>query len=199
MDKLRIKQAVIVEGKYDSIKLSSVIDAVIICTDGFGIYKNKDTAELIRHYAKTTGVVILTDSDTAGQKIRNHIKSIIPDGDITNLYIPEIKGKEKRKTVPSKEGTLGVEGIDISILREIFERSGLLCENGSVSGRITRNDFYNLGLSGKPDSSELRRKLCIKLGVPKKLSAKALVDYVNTVTDLDSLSEIVLELNSEQP
>ena len=111
MKKLKIPYAIVVEGKYDKIKLSSIVDAVIIVTNGFGIYKNKETAELVRYYAEKTGIVILTDSDTAGFRIRGHIKSIVPKGKIINLYSPEIFGKEKRKTEPSKEGKLGVEGI----------------------------------------------------------------------------------------
>ncbi|MBQ2580269.1 MAG: toprim domain-containing protein, partial [Ruminococcus sp.] len=115
MEKLKVAQAIVVEGKYDKIKLSAVVDGVIICTNGFGIYKDKTTAELIRFYARTSGIIILTDSDSAGFQIRNHLKGLIQGGKVTNLYIPEIFGKEKRKSLPSKEGKLGVEGIDADI------------------------------------------------------------------------------------
>lgn len=197
MEKLKVSQAIIVEGKYDKIKLSAFIDGVIICTNGFGIYKDKNTAELIKLYAQTNGLIVLTDSDTAGQRIRNHLKGLVPQGSIINLYIPEIFGKEKRKTAPSKEGKLGVEGIGIEMLKEIFERSGVLAQHSENNERITRNDFYELGLSGKPYSSVLRKKLCISLGIPSDLSAKALVDYVNVVCDKDRLSMLVDNILAE--
>lgn len=198
MEKLKITQAVIVEGKYDKIKLSAVLDANIICTNGFGIYKDKNAVELIKHYAKTCGIIILTDSDSAGHQIRNHLKSMIPDGNIINLYIPEIFGKEKRKNTPSKEGMLGVEGISIEMLRSIFERSGVLLQDKPDQETVTRNDFYQLGLSGKPNSSELRKNLCKKLNLPCSLSAKALVGYVNTVCDKKTLSDLVGQIIAEQ-
>ncbi len=191
MEKLRVSQAIVVEGKYDKIKLSSVVDAVIVCTNGFGIYKDKDTAELIRFYARTTGIIILTDSDSAGSRIRNHLKGIVSDGKIVNLYTPEIFGKEKRKTAPSKEGKLGVEGIDVQTLREVFERSGVLVTDKPEKELVTANDMYALGLSGKPDSSELRKKLCKKLGLPCCLSTKAIIDHINTVYSKQELSHFV--------
>ena len=120
MEKLKISRAIIVEGKYDKIKLSSIVDGVIIVTNGFRIYKDPDKAALIRYYAQHGGIAILTDSDTAGFRIRGHIKGIVPKGDIVNVYVPEIFGKEKRKTEPSKEGLLGVEGVPADIIREAF-------------------------------------------------------------------------------
>ncbi len=199
MEKLKLSQAVVVEGKYDKIKLSAFIDGVIICTNGFGIYKDKNTAELIKRYAKTSGLIVLTDSDTAGQRIRNHLKGLVPQGSIINLYIPEIFGKEKRKSAPSKEGKLGVEGISIEMLKDIFERSGVNVQNIDNKEQITRNDFYELGLSGRPNSSELRKKLCASLGIPSDLSAKALVDYVNIVSSKDELSKLVDNILAQTP
>ncbi|MBR1555595.1 MAG: toprim domain-containing protein, partial [Oscillospiraceae bacterium] len=114
---LQIKQAIIVEGKYDKIKLSSLVKAVIIQTNGFGIYKNQELLELIRYYARTTGILILTDSDRAGFQIRNYIRGAVPDGEIKNIYIPDVFGKERRKVKPSAEGKLGVEGMNAEILR----------------------------------------------------------------------------------
>ncbi len=180
MQKIKLSQVIIVEGKYDKIKLGSVVDAAIICTNGFGIYNDPETVSLIRQYAAASGVIILTDSDSAGLQIRNHIKSIIPQGRIINLYIPEIMGKEKRKSTASREGKLGVEGIDPQLLRELFEKAGLNDENSTDRELLTRNDLYTLGLSGKADSSSLRKKLCKELGLPLNLSAKALLDYLNT-------------------
>jgi ribonuclease M5 len=170
---------------------------MIICTNGFGIYKDKNIVELIRLYARTSGIIVLTDSDSAGFQIRNHLKGIIPEGKIINLYIPEIFGKERRKTAPSKEGKLGVEGIDVKTLRDIFERSGVLAVQDQDKVHITSSDFYELGLSGKPYSSDLRRKLCKALGLPVDLTSKALVDYVDRTLDKQKLSQIVENLSGD--
>ncbi|MDE6725172.1 MAG: toprim domain-containing protein, partial [Ruminiclostridium sp.] len=126
---IKVKQAVIVEGKYDKIKLSSVIDGLIITTDGFSVFKNKEKINLIRKLAENQGIIILTDSDSAGFKIRNYIKGCTQKGNITNIYIPDIFGKEKRKTTPSKEGKLGVEGIPIDVLKDAFEKADINSEN----------------------------------------------------------------------
>lgn len=194
--RLHLTQAVVVEGKYDKIKVSAVIDAVIIVTNGFGIYKNKQTQELIRLYAKTCGIVILTDSDTAGARIRGHIKSIVPEGKVISLYVPEIFGKERRKSAPSKEGKLGVEGMSVQVIRETFERAGLLSSDIDEREKLTRQDFYELGLSGAPESRERRRTLCILLGLPEGLSAPALLDAVNALYDREKFFTILKERDS---
>ncbi|MDE7279384.1 MAG: toprim domain-containing protein, partial [Oscillospiraceae bacterium] len=129
---LHVKQAVIVEGKYDKIKLSSVIDGVIIPTDGFNVFKNKETLALIRYFAETTGIIILTDSDAAGFKIRSFLKGAVGGkGEILNVYVPDIFGKERRKTAPSKEGKLGVEGMEKEIILEAFRKAGIAADDGS--------------------------------------------------------------------
>ena len=125
---IKVKQAVIVEGKYDKIKLSSIIDGLIITTDGFSIFKDKEKTALIRRLAENQGIIILTDSDSAGFKIRNYIRGCTQKGKITNIYIPDIFGKEKRKAVPSKEGKLGVEGVSTDILKDAFEKAGIVSE-----------------------------------------------------------------------
>ena len=194
MDKLKISQAVVVEGKYDKIKLSSFIDGTIIVTNGFGIYKDKETAELIRYYAKKQGIIILTDSDTAGFRIRGHIKSIVPDGKIINLYAPEIFGKEKRKAQPSKEGKLGVEGIDVSRLRELFEKAGVHSDFAENKDPITKMDLYELGLTGHSNSSALRDEVIEKLELPKLLTAKALIEMLNTMFSKDEFYKFMENL-----
>ncbi len=194
MEKLKISQAIVVEGKYDKIKLSAVIDGMIICTNGFGIYKDKSIVELIRLYAKTSGIIVLTDSDSAGFQIRNHLKGLVPDGNIINLYIPEIFGKERRKNAPSKEGKLGVEGIDVGTLREIFERSGVLTAEDTGTETITAKDFYELGLSGRLYSSNLRRELCKTLGLPVNMTSKALADYVSRTCGKQKFLQLVEEI-----
>ena len=199
MDKLKIRQTIIVEGKYDKIKLSAVVDAVIICTNGFGIFNDQNKADLIRHYASNTGIIILTDSDHAGMKIRNHIKSIVSDGKIVNLYIPEIFGKEKRKSIASKEGKLGVEGIDVDVLRNVFEKSGILEDDLPEENYITANEFYQLGLSGKPFSSCMRKQICKKLSIPVGLNTKSLIDYINSFVDRSAFYKVISEILSDTP
>lgn len=181
MEKIKISQAIVVEGKYDKIKLSSFIDGVIIATNGFGIYKDKEIVRLIRFYAQRQGIIVLTDSDTAGFRIRGHIKSIVPDGKIINIYAPEILGKEKRKSKPSKEGKLGVEGINVHILRDLFEKSGISGELVENHDPVTNMDFYELGLTGHKNSSSLRDKVLKELDLPSLLTSKALLEIVNTM------------------
>ncbi|WP_037343515.1 DUF4093 domain-containing protein [Ruminococcus sp. FC2018] len=199
MDKLKIRQTIIVEGKYDKIKLSAIVDAVIICTNGFGIFNDKNKSELIRHYASNTGIIILTDSDYAGMMIRNHIKGIVSSGKIINLYIPEIFGKEKRKSTASKEGKLGVEGIDVTVLRDVFEKSGVLAQDKDGEDKVTANDFYQLGLSGKPFSSNMRKQLCKKLSIPVGLSTKALMDYINSSVDHSAFYNAISQILNDTP
>jgi ribonuclease M5 len=178
---LQIQQAIIVEGKYDKIKLASLVKAVIIPTHGFRIFKDAELLALIRHYAKTTGILILTDSDRAGFRIRSYLKGAIPDGSITNIYIPDVFGKEKRKEKPSAEGKLGVEGMDAEILCEAFRKAGVLTQEQPEGDPITKSDFYFAGLSGAPGSAESRRSLQKKLGLPSQLSASALLEVLNSI------------------
>lgn len=191
MEKIKISQAIIVEGKYDKIKLSSFIDGVIIVTNGFGIYKDKDIVQLIRYYAQRQGIIVLTDSDTAGFKIRGHIKSIVPKGKIINLYAPEILGKEKRKTQPSKEGKLGVEGINVNVLKALFEKVGVKGEIRENSSPVTNLDFFQLGITGQKNSSRLREKLLDKMELPKLVSSKALLEIVNSRFSKDEFYEFM--------
>ena len=150
---IHIAQAIIVEGKYDKIKLSSILDAVILVTNGFHIFHDAEKMSLIRYYAKTTGVIILTDSDTAGFKIRHYLKGAVHEGKLYHVYIPDIYGKERRKDKPSAEGKLGVEGIDKKRLLEAFGKAGILAEEApEKTDPITKLDLYELGLSGGADS-----------------------------------------------
>lgn len=178
---LQIRQAIIVEGKYDKIKLSSLVKAVIIPTHGFRIFKDAEMLELIRHYAQTTGIIILTDSDRAGFRIRSYLKGAIPNGSIRNIYIPDIFGKEKRKDKPSAEGKLGVEGMDAAVLREAFAKAGVLSEDAPAGEQITKTDLYLAGLNGTPNSAERRRALQQRLGLPSMLSAAALLEILNSM------------------
>ena len=142
---ISIKEAIIVEGKYDKIKLSSIVDAVIIVTNGFGIFKDSEKLELIRYYAEKTGILILTDSDSAGRKIRGYIKGAVPNGSVRNVFIPDVFGKEKRKEKPSAEGKLGVEGIDKKLILEAFRKAGVTSEERTSAPDITTAVLYELG------------------------------------------------------
>lgn len=195
---IKLKQAVVVEGKYDKIRLSSVIDGVIIVTNGFGIFKDKEKLALIRFYAENTGIIILTDSDRAGFIIRNHIKGAVKNGRIQNVYIPEIFGKERRKTQPSAEGKLGVEGMDREILLKAFEKAGITSDTSdSEREPITKTDLFTLGLSGGKNSSELRRQLLEHLKLPSLLSANSMLEVLNTMMDMTELGKIMTELNEK--
>ncbi len=186
---IKINEAVIVEGKYDKIKLSSMVDGVIIVTNGFGIFKDKEKLELIRYYAEKTGIIILTDSDNAGRKIRGYIKGAIKSGNIKNVHIPDIFGKEKRKVKPSAEGKLGVEGIDVKTLISAFEKAGITSSETTMPKDITKTTMFELGLSGGKDSSVLRQKLQKSLGLPSMLSATALLEILNTMMNAKELAE----------
>lgn len=194
---IKINEAIIVEGKYDKIKLSSIVDAVIIITNGFGIFKDAEKLELIRYYAKKTGIVILTDSDSAGRRIRGYIKGAVKEGRITNVYIPDIFGKEKRKTKPSAEGKLGVEGIDVKTLTAAFEKSGIMASERANTSDITKLTLYELGLSGGDRSRELRERLQVSLGLPRLLSATALVEVLRTMMDSDELAALTEKIKEE--
>ena len=181
MEKIKIDLPVVVEGKYDKIKVSSVIDGEIIVTDGFGVFKSREKLALIKRLSQN-GVIILTDSDGAGKVIRSHISGAVPADRIYNLYIPKIKGKEKRKREGSKEGTLGVEGIDASLLREIFETFLKNHEISAKSGeKVTKADLFELGLSGSEGSTIRRDRVAEKLGLPSGLTAPAFVCAVNVI------------------
>lgn len=188
---IKIKEAVIVEGKYDKIKLSSVIDTVIITTEGFRIFKNPEKLSLIRYYAEKTGIIILTDSDSAGFKIRGFLKGAVNKGKITNVYIPDIFGKEKRKEKASAEGKLGVEGIPVNIIAEAFRKAGISSSEESSRRDITSVTFFELGLSGKPDSKAMRIRLQKFLGLPELMSASSLMEILNTMYTAEELKEVI--------
>lgn len=189
---IKVDQIVIVEGKYDKIKLSSIIDGIIIETEGFGIFKDKEKQKLIRKLAEKKGVVILTDSDSAGFVIRNFITSIVPNDYITNVYIPDIFGKEKRKESYSKEGKLGVEGVPAEIISEAFAKAGIgVAASEANNKEITLNDFYEDKLTGAPDSKERRKKLLRQLDLPERMSTKAMLEIFNLFLTYDEYKKLV--------
>ena len=179
---IKLKQAVVVEGKYDKIRLENILDATIITTDGFGIFKDKDKKNLIKILAEKCGIIILTDSDYAGQMIRKHIEKIVPKEQLVSVYLPAILGKEKRKTTPSAQGLLGVEGTDDAIILEALSRVGVTGEKREKTGRkINKTDMFNIGISGGVGSKEKRANLCLYLGLPETLPANSLLDVLNSL------------------
>ena len=190
--RLHIRQAVVVEGKYDKIRLDSVIDAYIVVCDGFGIFKQAEKAALLRRLAKERGLIVLTDPDSGGGVIRSHLRSVLGKEGVTHLYVPAIEGKEKRKNEAGKDGLLGVEGIDNERLYALFlpfAGEAAPC----ASKPLTKADFYSLGLSGGAKSGEKRAALCRYLDLPPSLSANALLEAVNLLC----LSEKVLSFTEE--
>lgn len=193
---IHLNQAVIVEGKYDKIKLSSILDAVIIETGGFSIFKDREQLELIRKLADAKGVIIMTDSDGAGFKIRSFLRGALPKNRVWNVYIPDIYGKEHRKTLPSKEGKLGVEGIPKQEILKCLEQAGVLFdERIEPVRRITKADLYEDGLAGGEGSAAARRRLLDKLGLPARLSANSLLDVFNAMLSYEEYRQAVDELS----
>lgn len=192
---LKLKQAVIVEGKYDKIKLSTIIDALIIDVGGFHVFKNKETIELIKLMANTCGIIIMTDSDSAGMLIRNKISQIALGGKIYHAYVPEVLGKEKRKTKHSAEGLLGVEGMDKKYILAALQRCGLDTDNDGLNTyKFTTLDLYELGLTGKEYSKELRSRLLERLNLPKCISKNNLLKVLGYIVTLEQLREICNEI-----
>ena len=193
---IRLKQAVIVEGKYDKIKLSSLLDAVIITTDGFGIFKDKEKLALIRTLAKSSGLVILTDSDSAGFKIRNHIKGCITEGEIINVFVPQIKGKEKRKEKPSAEGYLGVEGLSADILRKALMDAGVMSENSEKADFLDRARLMDDGLIGKDNSAQKRAMLLKELGLPDLVNTSTMLEIINRLYDEEAYTRALAKTDN---
>lgn len=175
------QRAVIVEGKYDKIRLSAVVDALIVTTEGFGVFSDREKQKFLKKLAAEMGLLILTDSDAAGFKIRNYLKNIVPEEQIVHAYIPDVYGKERRKDAPSKEGKLGVEGMDTAALEEALLRSGAFAAAKGSEPRapITTADLYEAGLTGGDNAAQKRRKLLADLGLPARLTGKSFLQALN--------------------
>ncbi len=195
---IQVREAIIVEGKYDKIKLSNFVDALIITTDGFGVFKDKEKQALIRHLADKRGILVLTDSDGAGFVIRNFLKGTVPNDKIRHAFIPDIFGKEKRKNKPSKEGKLGVEGISEDIIADAIKASGAHCNfSDSIVKKkkeICKADLFAYGLSGGQNSAEKRECLKKYLSLPSKMTANTLLDTLNCIMTKDEFTEICSQL-----
>lgn len=187
---IKCRMPVIVEGKYDRITLSALLDGTILETGGFGIYRNKELMEMLRVMARKTGIVVLTDSDAAGFQIRNHIRSAIHEGTIVDVYIPDVYGKERRKAAPSKEGKLGVEGLSPALLEEAFRKAGVGTEQVERRGElVTKTDLYLWGFNGTDGAAEHRRELLSKLGFPARMSTNALLGAINVLYNREEFTE----------
>ena len=190
---VKIKEAILVEGRYDKNTLSQIVDAPILETSGFGIFKDKKQMKLLRQVAEKRGLIVFTDSDGAGFVIRNHVKSAIPGKYLKHAYIPDIQGKEKRKAAPGKEGKLGVEGMSREIILEALRRAGATIEgeDSAASHQITKQDLMELGLSGGADASAKRLALLKKLDLPEHMSANAMLQALNLLMDPEELKKLL--------
>jgi len=194
---VKIKEAIVVEGRYDKNTLSQIVDAPILETSGFGIFKDKEQMALLRRIAEIRGLIVFTDADGAGFVIRNHIKSAIPGKYLKHAYTPDIFGKERRKAKGGKEGKLGVEGMTREVILESLRRAGATFEGADADTprkEITKADLMDLGLYG-PGSAENRAALIKKLGFPEKMSTNAFLQAVNLLYSLDELKETLEKHN----
>lgn len=190
---VKIKEAIVVEGRYDKNTLSQIVDAPVLETSGFGIFKDKQQMALLRRVAQTRGLIVFTDSDGAGFVIRNHIKSAIPAKYLKHAYIPDIPGKEKRKSAPGKEGKLGVEGMTSQVILEALRKAGATMEGEDAPQcrGITKQDLMALGLSGGPDAAAKRLALLKKLDLPEHMSANAMLQALNLLYSPEELEQIL--------
>ncbi len=194
---LKIDKPIIVEGKYDKIRLQNIVDALIIQTDGFRIFKDDAKKQFIKRLASDTGVIILTDSDKAGMVIRSYLKGVIGNDKIINVFLPEIAGKEKRKAHSSAQGLLGVEGTDDKIIIDALKKFGVN-QNSDIKRTVTKQDMYALGLSGTNDSAIKRKSLLKFMDMPQDMSANFFLDVVNSLYGYDKFLTVVEEWKQEQ-
>ena len=190
---VKIKEAIVVEGRYDRNTLSQIVDAPILETSGFGIFKDKQQLKLLRKVAALRGLIVFTDADGAGFVIRNHLKSAIPGKYLKHAYIPDIMGKERRKATPGKEGKLGVEGMTPAVILEALRRAGATIEGEETTPtvQITKQDLMELGLSGGADAGAKRQKLLKKLNFPEHMSANAMLQALNLLYSLEELKTMI--------
>ena len=193
---VKIKEAIVVEGRYDKNTLAQIVDAPIFETSGFGIFKDKEQMQLLRRVAESRGLIVFTDADGAGFVIRNHIKSAIPVKFLKHAYTPDIFGKERRKAHAGKEGKLGVEGMRPEVILDALRKCGATIEGESfpISRGITKQDMMALGLSGGKDSAQKRKALLEKLDLPEHMSANALLQALNVLYSFEEISEIIVSL-----
>lgn len=196
---IKIKEAVIVEGRYDKIKLSSLIDAPIIETNGFRVFSDKEKQNLIKKIADARGILVMTDSDSAGFVIRNFLKGVVDKSKIKHCYIPQIEGKEKRKAQSGKEGLLGVEGVSDDVIIDAIRKSGatIIGENSTAKKEITKSDLLYLGLTGTENAQKNRNMLLKRLRLPTYLTTNAMLTALNCLYSLEELKSLLDEIKAE--
>lgn len=188
----QVREVIVVEGRYDKNALKQVVDAVVVETGGFRVFKDRERLALLRRLGEERGLILLTDSDGAGFVIRNFLKGAIPRDRLKQAYIPDVFGKERRKSAPGREGKLGVEGMPPQVLLQALERAGATFADGGDGGErppVTKADFYRLGLTGGPDSAARRAALLKRLGLPERMSANALLEAVNLLYTREAFLE----------
>ena len=195
---LKIREAIVVEGRYDKNALSQIVDTLILETSGFGVFRDEELAELLRRVARERGLIVLTDSDGAGFLIRSRIKGIVPPEQLKHAYIPDVPGKERRKTHPGKEGKLGVEGMPPTVLLDALRRAGATVLDGDVpppqTAPLTKSDLMSMGLAGGVGSAERRAALLRALSLPERLSSNALLQVLNTCCTREELTQALAQI-----
>ena len=194
---IRIREVIVVEGRYDKAALQNAVDAVIVDTAGFGIFSDREKLALLRRLAQVRGLVVLTDSDSGGFLIRNYLKGAIGNGQVKHAYIPDIPGRERRKKSPSREGKLGVEGMRPEVLEQALRRAGATIEGEEQDAKppvMTKAEFYALGLTGRPDSARRRQAVKKALDLPERLTVNGLLDVVNALCTREELEAIIADL-----
>ena len=192
---IRIREAIIVEGRYDKNTLAQIVDAPILETSGFGIFHDSQRLALLRRLAETRGIIVLTDSDGAGFVIRNYLRGAIDPAQVKHAYIPDVAGKERRKRIASKEGKLGVEGMRPDVLLEALRRAGATIEGEetpAAGARITKTDLYAAGLTGGADSKAARQRLLAQLDLPEHLSTNALLEVLNALMTREEFQKLYI-------
>ena len=201
MNRIPVREVVVVEGRYDKIRLSSLLDATIITTEGFGIFKNKEKQAMLRRMAAERGLLLMTDSDSAGFVIRNFLRGCVPAHQLRHVYIPQLAGKEARKTERSKEGLLGVEGMDTQTLLAALERAGVTVDGNAKKEKepfcLDKQRLFEDGLVGAKNSTELRSRLAAELGLPSTMTANALIEAINILCDEREYSEALEKVRSQ--
>ncbi|MGO5029601.1 toprim domain-containing protein [Candidatus Agathobaculum pullicola] len=197
---IRVREAIVVEGRYDANTVRQVVDAVVLESGGFRIFHDKDQLRLLRKIASSRGLIVLTDSDGAGFVIRNYIKGALPSGSVKQAYIPDVTGKERRKRHGSKEGKLGVEGMRPEVILEALRRAGATFEeqtNSSTRDKkiISKADFFAWGLSGQPNSVKRRTEVLKALDLPSHMTANALLEFINAVSSREEMEEIIKRIS----
>ncbi len=195
----RIREVIVVEGRYDKNALKQVVNATVVETGGFGVFNDNERLALLRRLAAQRGLIVLTDSDGAGFVIRNFLKGAIPKSQIRHAYIPDVYGKERRKAAPGREGKVGVEGMEPAVLLSALERAGATFEDGAAQGNdtpVTKAELYELGLTGRKDSAARRAALLKKLSLPERMTTNAMLEAVNILCGRERLREMMEDIAS---